>query len=245
MSMKPVLSRQGGGKGVKKASQDTIRGIPQSEIDAKRGYRDHVDKITPEMIQEDYKRIGADISLAQAVEIRDAVWDYTSTYGTWRYREALEKQKKGESLNDLDKKLIRQHELINEYMRVAPTYKGNDGGNNKYGMNSIVRAIHDTGNGYVEYVRTLNKGDIFTLDMVASFTSRTSSTSGFTGSNPKKTAFLHIKDTPTAFRNSVSIRGLSKFKGEWEVMSASNKFKVVERTTDKNGAVNVLIEPID
>ena len=100
--------------------ESTVRGVPQSVIDSLRWTRGHkaANKLTEQTIQEDYARVGINISLEEAKKIREAVFKYSKD----NYSEmidAWEKRKEWKTLTQPEQDWLKEYDLVGEYTRVA------------------------------------------------------------------------------------------------------------------------------
>lgn len=203
--------------GKKQRNRESVRGVLQSEIDKLRGTRGHGKAMSGEDIQKDYKRVGIDISKAEADEIFGAVFDFSG--GDYYFmREAAQKEMQGKKLSQSEKKSLKRYKKIMEYTKIAPTYKGEE--------EFIYRGIKNSGSAYSQKVLALKPGQKFDFDkMPTSFTTNMKNAESF--ANQKGyTKGIIFKLPANKLKNSVSIRGYAKYFGEDEVLLGDYDFKV-------------------
>ena len=154
--------RKTGGSGTStKPSGELVRGIPQSEIDKLRGARDHFGQFEfpPDKIQEDYKRIGRDISLDEAKNITQALWNWSSADYCQKMRAVAAKSMQGKALDANEQRYYSMYQRMSEYLKIAPTYKGTD---------YVYRGIRNKGDEYSKKLLSLKPGDNFDLSKLPS-----------------------------------------------------------------------------
>ena len=222
--------RTGGGAGVK-PSEEPVRGIPQSEIDKLRGVRGHLEKdeLTWQKIQEDYKRIGKDIPLSEAQDIRYAIIHYTQSYYK-PMREAAEKKYAGGKLDEYEQWLFDTYQKMREYTKIAPTY----GGKEKYIYRGI--SLNDKNKDYFNSLLKSKHGNRFDFDKYpGSFSTLEEKARDYAGSNG-----IVLRVSTSKIKNATSIRGISDWPSENEVLVSDN-FKFSKITT-ANGLTYIDME---
>ncbi|MBR0075480.1 MAG: hypothetical protein IJP96_06980 [Synergistaceae bacterium] len=212
------------------AVSEMIRGVSQEQIDQLRGTSKHgtAGSITVQKIQDYYAQVGITITKDEAKDIREAVYNF-SDYSYTEMRDALTKERNGETLDASEKEYLRQYNLCMEYTKVAPTYKN-------HLLTDVYRGIEDHGDGYIQKLLSLNPGDKFDLDkMPSSFTTSLKTARDFAGSiwsagTPSVIIHVPIK----SLKNSTSIKGLAKHPTENEVLIGDYKWRVAK--TEKSSS---------
>ena len=211
--------------------EETVRGVPQSQIDALRGTRGHsATSYNWHTIQDDYARVGISITEAEAKEIRNAILDFSYLHDTemrkaWKLRQAGREH----DLTPLQKKELKKYDLCAEYCKVAPLLPSG-----KYP--TIYRGIKFSTitPEYAKNLTSLKVGDMWNVDgMPTSFSTSRSVAEAFSKHQGKKGILIHM---PTkGLRNTPSIKGLSYFSGEYEAMVTDYNWRIVkvddQRTT--------------
>ena len=206
-------------------TEDTIHGIPQSEIDKLRGIRGHLDgswdanALMDKEIREDYKRVGKDISVNEAKDIGLAILDFTKGFYAYMQNAAM-KFYKGEKLDSAEQYEFERYRKIREYTKIAPVYKGTE----EY----IYRGVHKK-KGYEDYFNSLLKkkpGNKIEFDNFPS----SFSTDEKTAQDYADNGGIVFKVPTSKIKNAVSIKGMSYYKSENEVLVSDN-FKVSKITT--------------
>ena len=231
----------GGGAGSGKKSggggneQETyVRGVPQSQIDQLRGTRGHLGehKLTPDVIKEDYAKVGIKISQSEAEQIHDALHDFTDL-GYSYMRDAYRKQLAGKSLSSFEKEDLFNYKMCMEYLKIAPTYQPT------LGQFYLYRGIDDSNKQYLAKMRKLKPGDKWDVDkMPTSFSTNITTARKFAGFNKG----IIISMPMTKLKNSASIKGLSANFGEAEVLVGDYKWKVVSTST-LGKHLHIVLEP--
>ena len=211
-----------GGRGAssgKKSSGDSVRGVPQSTIDKLRGTRAQMKPYqqTWQVVQEDYKRVGINISEQEAKEIWGAVRTYTGgVYSEMKSAYALEQQGRAKDLDSYQKKLLAQYKLCMEYCKVAPTVELPAG-------YEVSRGIKGYGT-YASKLKSLKVGDSLDFDkMPTSFSTKPSVAFGWAGSGG-----VVIHAPASKLKNTPAIMGMSKVPFEYEAFVADYNWKVVK-----------------
>ena len=209
---------------------DTVHGVSQEQIAKLRGTRGHNEKdgLTVKAVQKDYERVGIKADLDYAKDVRDAVREY-STKAFSNMRKAFMRRKMGEPLLGNDRDLLDAYDLAQEYVKVAPTYKGQ-------GMN-LYRGIGNDGGEYAQYLLSLEPGNQFDLERASSFSSTIECSEKYAGDGG---IMLHIRDTN--IRNAVSIKGISASPEEDEVLVGDRIWQVVKVTDEDDGRHHIYLE---
>ena len=199
--------------GRKQRDNGSVRGVLQSEIDKLRGTRGHGYYMNGEDVQEDYKRVGIDISKAVADEIYWSIRNFSGDDYTYM-RMSAKKEMQGKELSQYEQKLLNRYKLVMEYTKVAPTYKGDE----KF----IYRGIKNSGSKYSKSVLALKPGDKFNFDkMPTSFSTNPDRADDFAGYKG-----IVFKLPTKKLKNSVSIKGMAKYSSEDEVLLGDYDFKI-------------------
>ena len=215
----PYFKGNGGGSGIKRESK--IHGVPQSKIDALKGVLDHQegDSIGIKEVQDMYAKVGISLTYSQAQEVHSAVQHFTGS-GYTIMRTAASKSAKGLSLTSSEQEALAQLKLCEEFCKVAPTFKSST-------VSDIHRGI-STGytpasKAYYAKLLSLKPGDSYDLDnMPSSFSSKLSKAQSFAGGTGG--IILHVKTS--SLKNAPSIKGISYYPGEHEVLVADYNWKV-------------------
>ena len=233
-----------GGKGTKSQSAPMVmiqgQQISQAVIDANRGTRDHmsVGQLTWQHIQDDYKRIGVTISEAQAKDIRRAIFNFSYLHDT-AMRKAWELDRAGRPLTFEQKIELRNYKLCEEYCKVAPTLSSN------YAY--VYRGIKfsSTTPEYAQKLVSLKVGDSWNVDgMPTSFSTSLNTAKSFSKTMGTKGIIVHM---PTqGIKNAPSIKGISKYADENEVLVADYNWKIgsiSDQRTTGDGYYHMFLEP--
>ena len=214
----------------------SIRGIIKQEIDKLRGTREHLsrDSLTAKIVQEDYKRVGIKITLKEAREIRQAVYRFSSA--DYRdMRNAFMKYRNGGVLDNAEANLLGDYLKATEYSRVAPLYPSEG--------KELFRGLKNSSSAYAANLNSLKSGDPFDLNMTSSFSSSEHNAKSFAGGGG---FILHIKDNEVT--NGPSIRGMSKYPNEDEILIDDRDWKVTKvtsRTDSKDGYQHIWLERVN
>lgn len=218
-----------GSGGASAAPVDSVRGIPQSQIDMLRGTRGHVDDISPQMIQEDYARVGINISIDEATRIHKAMQDFSGAddFLTMRKAYALELAGQGASLTPNQKQLVDRYKMVLEYTRIAPTMKFLDSETEAY------RGLYRKGNGvYFDSLLAMKPGDMWDMDRLpSSFSTKLDVAEYFAEKGHDKTRII-LHASKAGLKNSISISGLSAYPKEDEVLISDFNWKVASVSTE-------------
>ena len=201
------------------AGEELIRGVPRSEIDRLRGERDHAkrpDEWDVKTVMEDYARVGIDITEAEAEKTYVAIVDYTGEFST-EMRVAYQKRKAGIGLSDLEQFYAEQFDLLIEYNKIAPTYRG--------GYKNLYRGVDGD---YAEKLRGLAVGSDYDLEMPSSFSTSMDVALGFTGGF--NDVMLHIEGG--GWEDAFSVRGFSRHFHEDEVLVGDRMWTVAKIKDD-------------
>ena len=202
-----------------KPEEGSVRGVPQSKIDQLRGTRDHTN-MTLETVQEDYRRVGIEITKSEAAFVVLAVKDYTFGSDT-NMRKAKVRQQRGLSLSETDQKLVTQYDAIAEYCQVAPLLPLT-----KY--SEIYRGIQispDTPE-YAASLMAKKVGDTWDLDRLpSSFSTDRKVARNFSENLSGKRGILVHAPTGN-LKHAPSLNGLSRCRDEYEVMVADYDWKI-------------------
>ena len=221
--------KKSGGLG---SEQETyVRGVPQSQIDQLRGTRGHLGEheLTPDVIKEDYARVGIKISQSEAEQIHDALHDFTYDDYT-KMRDAYKKQLAGESLSSVEKNNLFRYKMCMEYLKIAPTIKTFS--------SYIYRGIEKDKNGYTDKLLKLKPGDKWDVDkMPTSFSTEVGIARNYAGIDG-----IIISMPTKTLKNSASIKGLSEYFVEEEVLTGDYNWKVKSIGTLEN-CLNIVLEP--
>ena len=225
-----------GNSGIK--NQPKIRGVLQSEIDKKRGTRDHLGphELTWKTIQDDYERVGINITDEEAGFISKAIHDFSFKHDT-DMRKAKSKEQKGIALNASEKQYLSQYNAIEEYCKVAPVYSGK--------TETLYRGIKISTitPEYAKNLMSKKVGDTWNVDgMPTSFSTEKHVSENFSYMAGKKGILVHMPMSKV--KNSISISGASQFWGEQEVMVANYNWKIgkIDNQLDNNGYYNIYLK---
>ena len=226
-----------GNSGIK--NQPKIRGVSQSEIDKKRGTRDHLQpgELTEKMIQDDYKRVGINITEDESKFIATALRDFSFGHDT-DMRKAKSKQQKGMKLSELEKGYLSQYDAIEEYCKIAPIYPKNSHATIYRGIK-----ISTITPEYAKNLMSKKVGDTWNVDnMPTSFSTKEQVSKNFSSHMGKKGILVHMP--VSKIKNSVSIAGISQFWGEQEVMVADYNWKIgkIDNQLNNNGYYNIYLK---
>lgn len=212
------------------APEDEIRGVTQEQIWKLRGTRGHdeANSLKVEDIQKDYERVGIKCSFREAKDIRDSVREY-STENFSDMRQAFMRRKFGETPMDEDHDLLVAYDHAQEYVKVAPTYKGQGA--------ELYRGIKNDGKDYAQYLLSLEPKNQFDLERASSFSSTIECADEYAGDGG---IMLHIKDTN--IRNAVSIKGISASPEEDEVLVGDRIWQVVKVADEEDGRHHIYLE---
>lgn len=203
------------------SKEPDVRGVPQSKIDALRGERDHLKLINWVTVQDDYYRVGISITKAEAMEIVQAVNNFTFLHDTtmrkaWTLRAAGREH----DLTSAQREALRKYDLCAEYCKVAPLIPVS-----KY--STIYRGIKMSTKTpeYPAKLLSLKVGDTWDVDgMPTSFSTKLSVAESFSWHQSKPGIIMHM---PTKnIKNTPSIMGLSHFQGEYEAFVTDYNWKV-------------------
>lgn len=236
-------------------NEDTVMGIPQSQIDQLRGTRDHLgkDELTPEVIQQDFARVGIQVSKEYAEAVHHAIFSYTG-YGYSRMFEVAEKERKGEPINDEhDKESLRDLRLLETYTKVAPVFKATS---DRFGTfrDMVYRGVR-FGAGSKEYdqqLKELKVGDVYSFLRLSSFsTFQSTAEQGTVGVSGYDGVLFHIPIKNKTAKYSISIRGAAQDCGENELLfyNPQKKWRVKEVYQKEyeeqygSGIKHVILEP--
>ena len=203
---------------------EMIRGVSKDEIDRQRGFRKHsgAGEITEQDIQSDYKRVGIDIDIDEAKKVLGAVRDFSGSYYT-DMRKAFMKSSKGESLSSYEQEMLDKFNLCGEYTKIAPVYQSDNTGQ------EIYRGLRNNGSDYAKMLLGLQPGDTFDLQMPSSFSSTMARSEGFAGNGG---IMLHVASDD--IRNAPSIRGISHFPSEDEILVNDHLWEVVKVNDERS-----------
>ena len=206
-----------GGKSGRKDKSELVQGVSQEQIDKLRGTRDHQDILYDQDIINDYARVGITINKEQAQFVREAVYDFSST----KYedmRNALSKERNGEQLSIYERNMLNDYKLREEYCKIAPVYQGKN--------TEIYRGIQAReGSDYAQKLMNLKVGDIWDLDkMPSSFSTDKSVARDYAS----VTNGIMIHASTKNLKNSPSIQGLARHKGEKEILVAKYDWKITK-----------------
>ena len=220
--------------------ESTVRGVPQSVIDNLRGTRGHMapGEQTSDVIQQDYAKVGINISAQEAQRIYDDLRDYTLD-GFAFIREAWLKQQRGETLTSQEQNYLKGYSLINEYTHIAPTMKIN-------ANDQVYRGISNDNLSYSKKLSALKSGDTFDLDRPSSFSTKAmvaemyadwgNLIGGIQG------FILHINGKD--LHHSPSISGLSYYISEDEVLVNDRMWRVKATNMDTYNHKHIYLEKI-
>ncbi|MBQ9564931.1 MAG: minor capsid protein [Synergistaceae bacterium] len=198
----------------------TIRGVSKERIDKLRGTRKHrkKDQLTAVDVLQDYRRVGIEITTEDAEEIYRAIVSFTN--GDFSgMRDAFLRHRDGKELSEDDIRLLNMYMKATEYARIAPTYasKGEE----------IFRGIKRDGGDYAKRLMALKVGDIFDLEMASSFSSEMMKSANFAGYHG---IMFHVVNGD--IQDAPSIRGMSLYEDEYEVLVDDRLWKVTKVVED-------------
>ncbi len=201
-------------------SKGTIRGVSKERIDKLRGTRKHrkKDQLTAVDVFQDYRRVGIEITKEEAEEIYRAIVCFTN--GDFSdMRDAFLKHRDGKDLTEKDIRLLNMYMKATEYARIAPTYasKGEE----------IFRGIKRDGGDYAKRLMALKVGDTFDLEMASSFSSKMMKSANFAGYHG---IMFHVVNGD--IQDAPSIRGMSLYEDEYEVLVDDRLWKVTKVVED-------------
>lgn len=211
-------------------SAPLIHGVSQTQINSLRGIRAHQaeNSVTPNDIKIDYSRVGISITYWQARKILSSIYLFSTTKGCEKMREAGYKKATGEALTSrTQKKYLARYRLCEEYCKIAPTFSSPT-------TPVIFRGIHDSSkpekHEYFEKLLSLRPGDSWDMDkMPSSFSSNYSRAKFFAGSHG-----IIIHTASSTLKNSTSIKGISAFSHEDEILVADYNWKISSIDDQRN-----------
>ena len=244
--LKPFLSSGGAASGINRIGEGVIRGIPQAQINGLRGERDHLEdeELDAQTIQEDYARVGINISMKEAREIEEALTMYSQSWNRDIRDAFANAHQHGEAaLSEKQREWLQKGRLIEEYTRVAPSIPRNSYSEVYRGERLRVDSAECKKKLALKPGDTLdldNKPTSFSTDMDLA-----KNNFGFPGNNfgfpgtdaSRQSVLIHM---PTKnLQHGVSIRGASIFSYEDEVLVSDYHHKVKKikdtRETSRNG----------
>ena len=177
------------------------------------GFRGHMNanRLTWQTIQKDYKKDGKIIDEEYAKKVHTALREYTDE-GYREMRKAVFKQRRGEKLTSEEQSWLDKYKLVEEYTKVAPTYKGPG----KY----LYRGLNfDDGDAYMQTLLSLKQGDKHDFSKIpSSFSSQLSRAQAFANYDGKPNHVV-LRIPKNKIKHSPSITGLSVYgRGEMEVL---------------------------
>ena len=198
----------------------TIRGVSKEQVDKLRGRRKHrkKDQLTAVDVFQDYRRVGISITKEEAEEIYSAIVSFTN--GDFSdMRDAFLKYRDGKELTEKEIRLLNMYMKATEYARIAPTYasKGEE----------IFRGIKRDGGDYAKRLMALKVGDTFDLEMASSFSSEMMKSGNFAGYHG---IMFHVVNGD--INDAPSIRGMSLYEDEYEVLVDDRLWKVTKVVED-------------
>ena len=202
---------------------DTVRGIPQTEIDKIKGTRGLMKKYsdwTWQVVQEDYKRIGINISKNEAKDIFYSLRAWNSPLYE-NMRSAEFKFRKGEKLNSEEYVHFTRFHNVMEYIKIAPTFADNK----KSGF--IYRGVKDDGSDYSQKILALKPGEKFDLSKIPSSFSTSlniAHTFGVAQRDGKQQPSIIFKLPASRLKNSCAVPNPT----EKEVLVSDYDFKVAK-----------------
>ena len=220
-------------------SEPMIHGVPESQIDKLRGYREPMEQAsqTPESIREDYARVGIEVTPAYASQVWHAINYYTGgSHHDMREAYRLERSGHSSELTYDQQRFLADYKLCMEYCRIAPTVKMPAGA-------EVIRGVRvREGSAYSQGLLNLKVGQKYDVDsMPTSFTTSQSVAKMFANFGG-----IMIHAPAGKLKNAPSIRGLSGVATEDEVFMADYGWKV-SRISDQrakgDGRYHIYLEP--
>ena len=217
------IHKSDSGRRRNRAGGEMVHGVPQEQIDKLRGTRDHADAFSMkwEDIKKDYEQVGIKISDQYAQEVEQIINRFTMSDYLFM-RNAVLKERAGEQLTSQDMQWISKYKKCEEYTKIAPTYACLE--------KEIYRGVYVSeyvldSQKYLDNLQSLKVGDKWNADkMPTSFTTDLTRAKDFANMG-KQGTIIHIASG--SLKNSPSIRGLSSFSSEMEVLVGDYNFTVV------------------
>ena len=218
-----------GSSGIKRGapSSGMIRGVPVSEIERRKGTRDHQGDYSMRQgeVREDYGQVGIELNDYEAQEIHIALARFTFM-GDTDMRQAASKFHGGERLTKDEQRDLERIRMCEEYCQIAPSLPVG-----KY--KTIYRGVKlsETTPEYAEALMSKKIGEAWDIDrMPTSFSTSLSVAEKFAQTPSGKGIIVHM---PTRhLKNAPSIRGISQCPKEDEVLVADYNWRV-SRISDK------------
>lgn len=221
------------------APENMIHGVPESQIDKLRGYREPMSQAsqTPESIREDYARVGIEVTPTYASQVWHAINYYTGgSHHDMREAYRLERSGRSNELTYDQRQYLAEYKLCMEYCRIAPTVKMPAG-------SEVIRGVRvREGSTYSQGLLNLKPGQKYDIDsMPTSFTTRIAVANEFS-----RFGGIMIHAPAENLKNAPSIRGLSGVATEDEVFMADYGWKVArisDQRSKGDGRYHIYLEP--
>lgn len=220
-------------------SELMIHGVPESQIDNLRGYREPMEQAsqTVETIKEDYARVGIEVTPTYAEQVRQAIYSYTGgSYSDMREAYRLERSGRSSELTYDQQQFLSDYKLCMEYCRIAPTVKLSEG-------SEVIRGVRVLeGDTYSQGLLNLKAGQKYDVDnMPTSFT-----TSQAVAKDFARYGGIMIHAPAVRLKNAPSVRGISGVAAEDEVFMADYGWKVArisDQRSKGDGRYHIYLEP--
>lgn len=206
----------------------TIRGteVDAKAIQAQRGTSSHYDSPADSYsIMQMFQRLGIPCSMAYASKLKDIIGDFSSVlYNRMRviYKKLISLGGDLSKLTSSEKETLKQIQMLNEYLRIAPSYR--DPGNQTLYRGCPGHQIKNP-DSYTHELMQLKPGDPFINPYASSYTSDLNVARNTFGKGGGPVLVIENSDELDA---ASSIKNLSDSSDEDEVLVGDNKFVVTD-----------------
>ena len=227
-----------GNSGIKR--EPKVRGVSQSEIDAKKGTQDHQppNTITWQDVQAQYAMVGIQVTDQYAQDVHKAIASFSGS-GYTPMRTAKSKFQKGLPLSLSEQQWLDRYNLCEEWCKVAPVFSSPKSSVIYRGISS---GYTPASKAYAQKIKSLKTGDILDLDgMPSSFSTQFHTARAF--ASGKGGIIIHM---PTSsLKNAPSIKGISLNSGENEVLVSDYGSKIMridDQTVQGDGYYHLYVQ---